>query len=120
MKNRKLTFVAVLMLISPVLMSSSCGSEPDNSTNEGVQQVSENRIIIDVRTQQEYNIGAVEGALNIPLSELENRLDEVSGFDEIVVYCQSGKRSAKAKIMLDNAGYKYVVNGGGIQQMKQQ
>jgi len=119
MRNLKLNTLIALLLVSPILMSSSCESEPDTLVSEQPQQTAVNTLVIDVRTPQEFNSGAIEGAVNIPLNELENRLEEVGDFDEIVVYCQSGARSTQAKTILDNAGYKNVVNGGGIQQMRQ-
>jgi rhodanese-related sulfurtransferase len=119
MKNLKLIYVLFMLLLSPILMSSSCEGEAEVTTTEEVQQVGLNRIIVDVRTPQEFNSGAIDGAVNIPVNELENRLDEVNGYDEIVVYCRSGARSTQAKAILDNAGYKNVINGGGIDQMRQ-
>lgn len=119
MRNLKLNSLIALLLVSPILMSSSCESEPDTLVSEQPQQTELNTIIIDVRTPQEFSSGAIDGAVNIPVDELENRLDEVSGYNQIVVYCRSGARSTKAKTILDNAGYKNVVNGGGIDQMRE-
>lgn len=119
MRNLKLNTLIVLLLVSPFLMSSSCESEPDTLVSEQPQQTGVNTIIVDVRTPQEFSSGAIEGAVNIPLNELENRREEVKGFDEIVVYCAGGARSSQAKVILNNAGYNNVINGGGIQQMSQ-
>jgi len=44
-------------------------------------------IVLDVRTQKEYDSGHIEGAILIPLDELESRLDELSNKDELLVYC---------------------------------
>lgn len=67
-------------------------------------------LILDVRSPEEYEQGHVPGAINIPHSELENRIREL-GMDEsqeLVVYCRSGRRAAIAEnILLDN-GYSSV------------
>lgn len=119
MKNLKTFFFVTLLLLAPVFMASSCESEVDESTAINTeQQEPKNNVIIDVRTVGEFNSGAIEGAINIPLDQLENRLDLVRDYDEIIVYCQSGARSARAKQLLKNAGFVNVIDGGGIQQMQ--
>lgn len=119
MKKLKTFFVVTMLLLAPVLLASSCESEVDESTGINTeQQEPKNSVIIDVRTVGEFNSGAIEGAINIPLDQLENRLDLVRDYDEIIVYCQSGARSARAKQLLKNAGFVNVIDGGGIQQMQ--
>jgi rhodanese-related sulfurtransferase len=120
MKRLKTFFVVIALLLAPGLMASSCESEVDESTAITTeQQEPKNSVIIDVRTVGEFNSGAIDGAINIPLDELENRLDLVRNYDEIIVYCQSGGRSARATQLLKNAGFVNVTDGGGIQQMQQ-
>jgi len=64
-----------------------------------------NLIILDVRTQEEYDDGRIEGALLIPVSELEDRLDELSKNSEILVYCRTGNRSSNAFNILTKNGF---------------
>jgi NADPH-dependent 2,4-dienoyl-CoA reductase/sulfur reductase-like enzyme/rhodanese-related sulfurtransferase len=73
-------------------------------------------LIVDVRTREEYNHGAYPDAINIPLDELMERLDELGdNVDrEIVVYCASGARSAYAQRILMQLGYANVHNEGGL------
>lgn len=71
-------------------------------------------IIIDVREPEEYAMGHVAGALNIPPTELMNgakQLVDVPKDTELIVYCRTGTRSSVAKNILENLGYKNVVNG---------
>ncbi|HWR38400.1 MAG TPA: rhodanese-like domain-containing protein [Patescibacteria group bacterium] len=71
--------------------------------------------IIDVRTPDEFNEGHVPGAILIPVTELENRLDEVPANDvKVLLICRSGKRSANANILLQKHGFSntYSVVGG--------
>jgi rhodanese-related sulfurtransferase len=76
-------------------------------------------IIVDVRTQQEFAGGAYPGAVNIPLDVLMENLDLIgkNAAREIVVYCASGGRSAYAQRMLMQTGYTNVKNGGGLSSM---
>jgi phage shock protein E len=73
-----------------------------------------NRIIVDVREPIEYNSGHVEGAINIPPSELmagAQLLNNVPKDTEIVLYCVSGSRSNVAKNILSGMGFTNLVNG---------
>ncbi len=70
-------------------------------------------LLLDVRTQEEYDEGHIEGALLIPHNELAGRLDEIKEYDKVLVYCASGNRSVAASQILMNAGYKEVYNLAG-------
>jgi phage shock protein E len=72
---------------------------------EAHRLVAEGATLLDVRTPGEYQAGHVEGARNIPVQELAARMSEVPRDHPIVVYCQSGGRSAQATAMLVAAGY---------------
>jgi len=75
-------------------------------------------IIVDVRTSREFARGAYPNAINIPLDELEERIDEFGPLTrKITVYCASGARSEYAKELLQRKGFTNVINGGGIIQM---
>ncbi|MFC2079351.1 molybdopterin-synthase adenylyltransferase MoeB [Candidatus Bipolaricaulota bacterium] len=63
-------------------------------------------ILIDVRRQPEWGIVHLDGSVLIPLDELEDRLDEFSPLDEVVVVCRSGRRSARAVVRLRERGFK--------------
>ena len=71
-----------------------------------------NIILIDVRSNQEYEEGHLEGAINIPLYNLEESIGNIISDKEtlIVVYCSSGYRSKKAKEILENLNYINVYN----------
>lgn len=81
-------------------------------------------LVLDVRNQDEYDRGHLSQALLIPVAELETRIGEVEsalGGDKskkIVAYCGSGRRSGKAKELLEQHGFTNVVNGGGYDQLK--
>ena len=75
---------------------------------------------IDVRSADEYASGHVEGASNIPYTEITARIAEVTGDkdDLIYVYCRSGRRSGIAKQALMEAGYTNVINLGGLEDAR--
>jgi len=76
-----------------------------------------NLIILDVRTQSEYDKGHLENAILMPETELKSRIDELLQYKdtEIVVYCHIGARSSEASNILDSNNFTKVYNVlGGI------
>lgn len=70
-------------------------------------------VMLDVRTPAEYNLGTIEGALNIPVDELRNRLDEIPKEKDIYIFCQVGLRGYLAYRILAQKGYKNIWNLSG-------
>ncbi|PXY25936.1 MBL fold metallo-hydrolase [Prauserella endophytica] len=64
-------------------------------------------VVLDVRRQQEWDEGHLEGAVHIPLHELLERMDDVPD-GEVWVHCKSGYRAAIAASLLDAAGRRVV------------
>ena len=73
-------------------------------------------IIIDARTQEEYDQGHIPGAILIPEYEIATRAEkELNDKDQLIlVYCRSGRRSKIAAEELVNLGYTNVKEFGGI------
>ena len=73
-------------------------------------------LFIDVRSAGEYRGGWLDGALNVPLDQLPQRIREVApNLDRaLVLYCASGARSAHGCAVLQHLGYTQVHNGGGL------
>jgi glyoxylase-like metal-dependent hydrolase (beta-lactamase superfamily II) len=67
-------------------------------------------LLIDVRTAREWTDGHIDSALNLPLSQLADRLAELPPDRQLVVYCASGYRSAVAVSLLRRAGLSNVAN----------
>ena len=76
----------------------------------------ENVIILDVRTQEEYNEGHIKNSILLPDTEISTKAQEVlkDKDSKILVYCRSGRRSAHASKMLISMGYTNVYDFGGI------
>ncbi|WP_315056460.1 rhodanese-like domain-containing protein [Chryseobacterium indoltheticum] len=74
-----------------------------------------NYALIDVREPMELEMdGNIEGAVNIPLGEVEDRKDEILSIEKpVVLFCRSGNRSGKALEYLNSQGLKDGYNGGG-------
>lgn len=73
-------------------------------------------IIIDARTQEEYDAGHIPGAIMIPEYEIADRAEkELPDKDQLIlVYCRSGRRSKIAAEELVKLGYTNVKEFGGI------
>lgn len=82
--------------------------------------VTNRKTILDVRTPAEFNSGHIEGAINIPVDQVANRIDEIKEMPTpVVAYCRSGNRSGMAVSILKQHGITDVTNGGGIDEMRQ-
>ncbi len=77
-------------------------------------------VVIDVRTTGEFNTDHVEGAVHIPLSNLEPRIGEqvTDKNRPIFLYCASGARSGSGKRILERAGYQNVHNLGSLNRAR--
>lgn len=94
------------------LFSSHTGPKPHD------ELLQKGAVIIDVRGPEEYLAGHLPGSLNIPLFEIEERLDEIKALGRpIVTCCLSGKRSAQATSILKSNGI-VCENGGGWKGLK--
>jgi len=77
----------------------------------------ENTVVLDVRTEEEYfgPLGHIDGAILIPINELEIRIEELKEFQDETIYvvCRSGNRSNFGKdLLIENSFNAVNVNGG--------
>jgi phage shock protein E len=74
---------------------------------EAHRWVSQGALLVDVRTAEEYASGHIEGAVNVPLVEIEKHSEKIEDKTRpVVVYCTSGARSSKVTRILRELGYK--------------
>ena len=66
--------------------------------------------IVDVRERMEFDNGHIKGAINIPLSELRERANEIPKDKTVYLHCRTGQRSYNAALALQNLGYDNVIN----------
>jgi phage shock protein E len=106
--------------------SATTSDLPDRDPALAHRLVVAGALLLDVRTPAEYADRHIDGAANLPVDELRARpvdVDKLTGGDRdkpIVVYCGSGKRAARAKQVLVEAGYRHVTNLGGIEDWDRQ
>ena len=67
--------------------------------------MSEGAILLDVRSDEEFAEGHIEGAQHIPVSEVASRLGELPKDKKIITYCHSGRRAQQAATTLRENGY---------------
>lgn len=117
----------LLVLLQTVLIGCSAAQEEKITAPKADTQVEkkdtkdidfENAVFVDVRTPEEYGSGTFTNAINIPLHELESKVDELSKSKQIVVFCRSGGRASQAKQILSENGFNNVVNGINTAHLK--
>ena len=109
------------LVIGGLLMLGQNVSANQTMTTQELQNklnAQENFVLLDVRTQEEYNAGYIAGAILLPYDEINAKATIVlpDKEKEIVLYCRSGRRSAIAKKSLLDLGYQKVVDFGGVKR----
>ena len=116
----------ILFVITIIFTGCSMDKNEPNSKDTAYKKISaedakaiidsEEVIILDVRTQEEYNSGHIENAVLLPVNEIKDNADEILADKnaKILVYCRSGNRSATASKELIEMGYTNVYDFGGI------
>ena len=115
------------LILLAVMMLTACGQDKENDqeavyvniTAEEAKRIMDTEdgyIILDVRTQEEYDQGHIPGAIVISHEEIEEKAEQVLTDKEqlILVYCRSGRRSKIAADALVKLGYTNVKEFGGI------
>ncbi|MEO3679637.1 rhodanese-like domain-containing protein [Rheinheimera fenheensis] len=99
-----------VFVIAVVLWLSACASTPTNT------------VWLDVRSADEFAAGHVDGAINIPHTEIAARIGELQLAKDanIALYCGSGRRAGIAIETLQQLGYTRLTNHGGYEALKQQ
>ena len=117
----------LVFLLLAVMLLTACGQNKENDreavyvniTAEEAKQImdtEEGYIILDARTQEEYDEGHIPGAIVISHEEIAEKAEEVLTDKEqlILVYCRSGRRSKIAAEALAELGYTNIKEFGGI------
>lgn len=86
-----------------------------------MKELIENGTVVDVRSPQEFEGEHFPGAINIPLEQVQQKVNDFKEMPKpIIAYCRSGNRSGMAVSMLKQAGITDAVNGGGLEYLLQQ
>ena len=117
----------LIFLLLAVMLLTACGQANENDREaaymnitaeeaKGIMDTEEGYVILDVRTQEEYDQGHIPEAIVIPHEEIAEKAGEVLTDKEqlILVYCRSGRRSKIAAEALVELGYTNIKEFGGI------
>ena len=109
-----------ITLLFPLFLSNCSDAQVSSDNNPKSNEAPVQTLIIDVRSVGEYQQGTAGEAINIPVNDLEKRLNELPQNKnvKITVFCLSGGRSSHAKNILEKHGYTNVENGGTVGQMR--
>lgn len=103
----------VVNMAALVALNQLYGDYKEVAVTETRRLVEEGAYIIDVREKNEFSRGHVKNAINIPLSEFRERIDEIPKDRPVYLHCRSGQRSYVAVKTLMNLGYENVYNMAG-------
>lgn len=84
------------------------------SSSVHFEDLPKDAFLLDIREKEEFELGGVPGAVNIPMAQLRERHSELPRDREIFIYCQSGVRSYVMERALKQLGYKAATVSGGI------
>ena len=103
------TWVFLFVFAALIFFKFQMGRRSQEELTVMRQAVADGGLLLDVRSPGEFNSGHLDGALNIPVGELKDRLKELDYKDRsVVVYCASGVRSRRASTLLREHGFQDV------------
>lgn len=114
MKN-VLIFCGIVLSVYVIYRLYKC-----QTLDDGLNQlVEKGDVILDVRTEKEYNMDHIEGSVNISLGTLRERYTELDPDKTYITVCSHGLRSVKAESILKERGFKHVYNGGAWSDLQE-
>lgn len=142
MKLNKSKYLLLALLVATSIGLSACGqkeeAKPEQKAEEmkmaevmsmkgeelakieADKKMKEDYLVIDVRSAEEYNEGHLKFAINMPIDTFEKDYMKIDSFKDknVVLYCNSGKKSAQAADILVKNGFQKVFNADGVKQYK--
>ena len=110
--------IKILLCLLSLFIFTGCTSSVESeyvNKEQTLSYLNKGAILIDVRTDSEYQERHIEGAISIPLDRIEEITNFYSQDQIIIVYCQSGNRSHMALNKLKQMNYKNVYDLGSIE-----
>ncbi len=107
----KKILTAIALALGITLSVTACASGP-------TYEVTNQTMIIDVRTPEEFATGHLDGAVNIDIqaADFRERVMELDPSGEYFIYCRSGNRSGQAISQMSQMGFTTMTNGGSVQE----
>ncbi|GAA0859704.1 rhodanese-like domain-containing protein [Aliiglaciecola litoralis] len=102
----------LLLLLATFSISSFADQVTDITAAQLLADDSQGRLILDVRSAEEFAAGHVPNAVNIPHDEIEGNIEQLINYQDksVVVYCRSGRRAAIAENILLEHGFSNVMH----------
>lgn len=112
--------VSVASCVTPSSRATQGAAPSATAEQVAWEAIAKGAVIVDVRTDEEFQQGHLPGAIHIPYDQLGTRAGEIPGGQQqpMVLYCRSGRRSGIAKQTLDGLGYSNTINGGGYEALE--
>lgn len=116
-------FLVVCAFLLGVFIQSVLGPKPPRLISVSAEEFKEemeqkNAVILDIRTPEEYNQGRIAGAVNIDYykDDFRAKLNKLDKDKPYKIYCNSGNRSSKTMVLMQEMGFTNVTElSGGIQ-----
>ena len=109
--------IAAIWLITPVLAG---GGDPE-AAKLAWPMIESGALLVDVRSEEEFAAGHLDGAVNIQWDDTEALMAEIGDNKQrpVVFYCRSGNRAGKSITELGEVGYTNIYNATGLEAMKE-
>lgn len=114
-RNTILFFIAMIAIAAFAIYNFYSARSAANEVRTALMR---NAMLVDVRSPEEFAEGSAPGAVNIPVDRIEQNTAAFKDKEQIVVFCRSGNRSARAKTILAKHGITNVINGGSVNQVR--
>ena len=109
------TLLALIILVIVNIYNDIFKKYIEVNTNDAITLMDEDNLtILDVREEKERKSGFIDRDINIPMSQVKSKLDELNSSKNILVYCKSGMRSGQIASLLCNNSFQnvYILKGG--------
>jgi rhodanese-related sulfurtransferase len=114
---RTAVFIGWMLLLNQLVLAQDSSGKAIDATAFEQKMKKRKTVLLDVRTSVEYNEGHISGAVNADVTDSTLFTNWINGQNrktKYLLYCRSGKRSGKALVIMQEAGYRklYHLNGG--------
>lgn len=114
-----ISFFLIMMTLASCGTNPSANQEIASGKQKAETAVEQNFVYVDVRTDEEWAEGHVDGAIHVTLADIEAGKTEMLPKDtELRVYCRSGRRAGQAIEVLQKQGFSNMVNAGGMKDLQ--
>ena len=106
MRKYSRDFIKLMVLLLTLGVMAGCSQVSDEEILAGRKAAAEGAMIIDVRSEKEFNTeGHIKGAVNIPIAYVDRMFNSLPRDKEMIVYCRTGARSEIAARLLREQGW---------------